>query len=262
MQNSNESVKSKGIVAFAANTDATDYVAIARQTVPLAGQVLGLPYTIITEEQINDYAYTNFRYDRDSEEFVQWRNIGRNLAYDLSPYDETLVIDIDYIVQDRELLKIFELPWDYMLMRNARSLNDEIIPSVMGSMSLPFVWATVFAFRKTARAKLFFDLVQRIQNNYHYYRDLFNVESRQYRNDYAFAMADTILNGFQVQRNSIPGFMLNITQPIESMTVNNNKIIIKDNSSAWVIPKMNMHVMSKQFLQSDNFQEFIKNELA
>jgi len=253
----NNSAKSRGIVAFAANTEATDYVAIANQTVPLAGRVLGLPYTIVTDEQLNDYAYTNFRYDRDSAEFVQWRNIGRNLAYELSPYDETLVIDIDYIVQDTELLKIFELDWDYILMRDARSLNDEYIPTIMGSMSLPFVWATVFAFRKTPRAELFFNLVKRIQNNYHYYRELFNVESRQYRNDYAFAMADVILNGFKVQRNSIPGPLLNVTQPIESIAVKDNKFIIRDQTKAYVIPKMNMHIMGKQYLQSNNFKEFI-----
>lgn len=249
--------KSKGIVAFAANTSTTDYLAIARQTVPLASCVLGLPYTIVTEEQINDYAYTNFRYDTDTEEFVQWRNIGRNLAYELSPYDETLVIDVDYVVQDQDLLKIFETSWDYMLMRNARSLNDEYISSLMSHYSLPFVWATVFAFRKTPKAKLFFDLVKRIQQNYHYYRELFNIESRQYRNDYAFAMADTILNGYRVQHNSIPGPMLNITQAINSIDIDGNRCIIKDAARAYVVPRMNMHIMSKQYLQSENFREFI-----
>lgn len=258
----NNSAKSRGIVAFAANTEATDYVAIANQTVPLAGRVLGLPYTIVTDEQLNDYAYTNSRYDRDSAEFVRWRNIGRNLAYELTPYDETLVIDIDYIVQDQNLLKIFDLDWDYMLMRDARSLNDEYIPALMGSMSLPFVWATVFAFRKTHKAELFFNLVKRIQDNYHYYRELFNVESRQYRNDYAFAMADIVLNGFQVQHNSIPGPLLNVTQPIESIQVKDNKFIIRDTTSAYVIPKMNMHLMGKQYLQTDNFKEFVKNVSA
>ena len=258
----NKYAESRGIVAIAANTETTDYVAIAEQTVPLAGQVLGLPYTIITEEQLSEYAYTNFRYDRDSEEFVQWRNIGRNLAYELTPYDETLVIDIDYIVQDRELLKVFELDWDYILMRDARSLNDDYVPPLMGLHGLPFVWATVFAFRKTPRAELFFSLIKRIQANYHYYRELFNVESRQYRNDYAFAMADVIINGFHVQRNSIPGPLLNVTQTVDSIQVTNNKFIIKDASSAYVVPKMNMHLMGKQYLQSDNFKEFIKNVTA
>lgn len=258
----NKSVKSRGIVAFAANTETIDYVSIANLTVALAGRVLGLPYTIITEEQINDYAYTNYRYDQDSEEFIKWRNIGRNLAYELTPYDETLVIDIDYIVQDRELLKIFELPWDYMLMRDARSLNDEHVPDTMGSRSLPFVWATVFAFRKTPRAELFFNLVKRIQTNYHYYRDLFNIESRQYRNDYAFAMADTILNGYRVQRNSIPGPMLNVTHSVESIIIKDNKVVVKDASRAYVIPRMNMHLIGKQYLQSENFKEFISSVSA
>lgn len=255
--NSNKSVESRGIVAFAVNTAATDYVGIANLTVAHAGRVLGLPYTIITEEYINDYAYTNHRYDTDSKEFVQWRNIGRNLAYELSPYDETLVIDIDYVVQDCELLKLFELPWDYMLMRNARSLNDEHISPTMGPRSLPFVWATVFAFRKTPRAELFFDLVKRIQDNYHYYRELFNVESRQYRNDYAFAIADIILNGYQVQTDSIPGPLLNVTHSIESLERKNNTVVIKDANRAYVIPRMNMHVMGKTYLQSENFKEFI-----
>jgi hypothetical protein len=117
----------------------------------------------------------------------------------------------------------------------------------------------VFTFRKTARAKSFFDLVQRIEANYHYYRELFNVESRSYRNDYAFAMADVILNGFKVSNISIPGPMLNILQPIESMMLQGNRIVIKDKHSAYVVPRMNMHVMGKAYLQSDNFKEFIAN---
>jgi hypothetical protein len=173
-----------------------------------------------------------------------------------------LVIDVDYVLLDAGLLKIFDLPWDYLLQRTARSLNDEYVPNIMGVHSLPYVWATVFAFRKTARAKIFFDLVQRIEANYHYYRELFNVESRSYRNDYAFAMADTILNGFAVSNVSIPGPMLNILQPIKSMTVQGNQIVIKDKHSAYVVPQMNMHVMSKAYLQSDNFKEFINNVTA
>jgi hypothetical protein len=161
------------------------------------------------------------------------------------------------VVQDAGLLKIFDLPWDYLLQRSARSLNDEYVPEVMGAHSLPYVWATVFAFRKTSRAKTFFDLVQRIEANYHYYRELFNAESRSYRNDYAFAMADVILNGFAVSDVSIPGPMLNILQPVESMTVQGNRIVIKDRQTAYVVPRMNMHVMGKAYLQSENFKEFI-----
>jgi hypothetical protein len=253
---SNESVKSRGIVAFAINTNATNYVAIANRTLPLASRVLGLPYTLITEEHLAR-TWSNNRYDIDTNEFVQWRNLGRNLCYELSPYDETLVIDIDYVVQDCSLLKLFDIPSDYLLQRRARALNDEDIPHLMGAYSLPYVWATVFLFRKTPRAKMFFDLVRRIQENYHYYRELFNVENRIYRNDYAFAMADVILNGFTIKQNSIPGQLLNIMQPINSVERQGNQLIIKDRERAYVIPQMNFHVLSKAYLQSDNFKEFI-----
>jgi hypothetical protein len=260
--NSNASEKSRGIVAFAINTATTDYVSIAQQTVALAARVLDLPYTIITEDHRADKNWHNYRHDVDIGQLVEWKNFGRNLCYELSPYDETLVIDADYVVQDAGLLKIFDLPWDYLLQRTARSLNDEYVPNTMGAHSLPYVWATVFAFRKTTRAKAFFDLVQRIEANYHYYRELFNAESRSYRNDYAFAMADVILNGFAVSNISIPGPMLNILQPIESMTVQGNQVIIKDRHSAYVVPQINMHVMSKKYLQSNNFKEFITNVTA
>ena len=259
MQNYVQSEKSRGILAFAINSADTDYVSIATRTVGLASRVLGLPSTIITQDHMADMNWHNYRYDVDLGRPVEWKNFGRCLSYDLSPYDETLVIDVDYVVQDSSILKIFDLPWDYLLQRTARSLNDEWVPNMMGSRSLPYVWATVFAFRKTARAKTFFDLVTRIQANYHYYRELFNAESRSYRNDYAFSMADIILNGFRVSNTGIPGYMLNVLQPIQSMTIKNNQVVIKDKNSAYVVPRMNMHVMSKAYLQSDNFKEFVEH---
>jgi hypothetical protein len=255
--NSSAYVKSRGIVAFAVNTSTTDYVGIANKTLKLAGQILNLPYTIITEDSVCEYIRPSTRHDRDLGKFVEWKNMGRNSAYHASPYDETLVIDVDYVVQDDSLLKIFDVPWDYLLMRDARSLTNEDVPTLMGAHSLPYVWATVFAFRKTSRAKMFFDLVTRIQDNYHYYRELFNVESRTYRNDYAFAMADVIMSGFALNTHSIPGPMLNVLQPIDSIEVKGNQLVIKDPNGAYVIPRMNMHIMSKQYLQSNNFDKFV-----
>jgi hypothetical protein len=256
--NSSKSVKSRGIVAFAVNTSTTDYVAIANLTIPLAAKVLNLPYTIVTEDSVAKYARYSTRHDIDTGTFVEWKNVGRNSAYELSPYDETLVIDVDYVVQDKSLLKIFDLPWDYILQRHARSLNDDYMPPLMGERSLPYVWATVFAFRRTPKSQMFFELVTRIQENYLYYKELFNVTNRTYRNDYAFAMADVILNGFKICNDfSIPGPMVNVTQTINSIEAQDNKLVIKDRAHAYVVPKTDLHVMSKQYLQSNNFRDFV-----
>lgn len=256
--NSNVLEKSRGIVAFAVNNSETDYVSIASQTLKLAGHTLNLPYTLITPTVELE---GNQRFDIDKEQFVQWRNAGRYQAYELSPYDETIVIDADYLVVNQNILKIFECTWDYIIMKQARGLTQEF-PCTMGKNSLPYVWATVFAFRRTPRAKMFFDLVKRIQDNYEYYKKLFNIGPRNFRNDFAFSIADIILNGYAVTDHGIPGPMLNVDQPINSITHCANGFVIKDDNRAFIVPRTNLHIMSKQYLQSKQFKEFVDCELA
>lgn len=263
MKNSKKFVKSRGILAFAYNTATTDYEAIAHNTLSAASRRLNLPYTLITDKDLPCNT-DNVRYDIDTKDFVQWRNQGRHAAYELSPYEETIVIDVDYLVLDRTLLTIFDQRWDYILQRNSHALT-QTWPTTMGPQSLPYIWATVFAFRKTERARLFFDLVKRVQQNYSYYRSLFNIQERNYRNDYAFAIADIIINGFTVNEISIPGSMLAVDQTITSITPDKNNLVIRDSSCAYVVPQTNLHIMSKQYLQSDNFKkltEWALNELA
>jgi hypothetical protein len=258
MQNLKKLEKSRGIVAFANNTQTTDYVAIAQRTLELASRTLGLPYTIIT----NPVAYENSRYDIDTKQFVTWNNAGRYQAYELSPYDETLVIDVDYLVFDCQLASMFDTVTDYTIMRHAQGLTQQSATQ-MGPNSLPYVWATAFIFKKTPRAQMFFDLVGRIQSNYSYYRELFNIQERNYRNDYAFGIADIILNGYQVGIGSLPGPMLNIDQPIKSITLHNDHFfVIRDEAQAYVVPRMNIHILSKAYLLSDQFQDFLNSVTA
>ncbi|CAB4133708.1 hypothetical protein UFOVP257_430 [uncultured Caudovirales phage] len=255
MQNSKKLEKSRGIVAFAKNTETTDYISIAKNTLSVASKVLHLPHTIITD--VDDSEFINSRYDVDTESFVQWRNYGRHLAYDMSPYDETIVIDADYLVLDNSLRGIFDQPWDYLLQRKSHALTVEW-ETKMGNTSLPYVWATVFAFRKTERAKIFFDLVERVYTNYRYYRALFNIKERNYRNDYAFAIADIILNGYAISNNGIAGSMLAINQPINSIEIKDKQLLVKDSNRAYVVPRTNLHIMSKAYLQSANFAKLIE----
>jgi hypothetical protein len=253
-KNLEKSEKSRGIVAFAVNTETTNYVEIATRTLKIASQTLDLPYTILSPQA----SAGNQRFDIDTEQFVQWNNFDRHSVYELSPYDETLVIDADYLILDNNLNTIFDTSWDYLLQRNSYALTQEW-PSAMGPNSLPFVWATVFAFRKTFRSKLFFHLVSRVQDNYEYYRNLFNIVERNYRNDYAFAIADYILNGYTKCEQSIPGNMLTVDQVIKSISIHGLQLIIKDENRSYVIPRTNIHIMSKAYLQSKDFQLLVDN---
>ncbi len=127
MQNLKKSEKSRGILAFAYNIDTIDYVSIAQLTLELASKKLNLPYTLITDKEFkNDI--NNTRYDIDSNTFVKWRNVGRHNAYYLSPYDETLVIDVDYLVIDNSLNKIFETS-HYKIIYKYKTNNQSTVSS-------------------------------------------------------------------------------------------------------------------------------------
>jgi hypothetical protein len=273
IMNSGASAESKGVVFFAHNTVDVDYVRIADLSARLVEQHLDLPITLVTDTESQpehdydhvvrvEYKGNNFRNDHISKEVKQWKNHGRYTAYEHSPYDNTLLIDTDYLVLDDGLLKLMELDYDYRVMENSNS-SAETMPARMGQVSLPYLWATVVMFRKCPRSKMFFDLVGRIQRNWAYYRNLFMVDGTSYRNDYSFAMANIILNGYcSTSKNIIPWKMFTVVQEVVRMDTNlKDKIIVRLNDLAITIPKHNVHVMDKNFLTSEAFEEFVEEIL-
>ena len=273
IMNSGASAESKGVVFFAHNTVDVDYVRIADLSARLVEQHLDLPITLVTDTESQpehdydhvvrvEYKGNNFRNDHISKEVKQWKNHGRYTAYEHSPYDNTLLIDTDYLVLDNGLLKLMELDYDYRVMENSNS-SAETMPARMGQVSLPYLWATVVMFRKCPRSKMFFDLVGRIQRNWAYYRNLFMVDGTSYRNDYSFAMANIILNGYcSTSKNIIPWKMFTVVQEVVRMDTNlKDKIIVRLNDLAITIPKHNVHIMDKNFLTSEAFEEFVEEIL-
>lgn len=254
MQNLNSSAKSRGVVIFATNTDLIDYVSIAEQNAKLIKHYLGLPTTIIAGTSTG----TNSRFSTDTNTFIEWKNFGRYQAYEASPYDETILLDADYLIFDNSLLKLFETKFDYLLFNRNLYINAINNESTMGPHSLPYIWATAVLFRKSERSKLFFDLIAKIQRNYAYYRLLYNIQEGNYRNDYAFAIAHYIINGYTLALDSYaPWAISTVTGTIDSISINNNQLIVKTIRDAYVLPKQNLHVMSKAFLTSPQLPELV-----
>ena len=251
MTNLNASVKSRGVVLFAFNTDTVDYELIAERASRLITHTLNLPVTVITEMSS---LQTNIR--QGYAHGTQWFNGDRYRAYELSPYDETLLLDSDYLVLDDALLKILESTADYNIVSNNQNFHQTMTGN-MGEMSLNYVWATAIAFKKTLRSKMLFDLVGRVQNNYGYYCKLYNIRRSNFRNDYAFAIADNIINGYTASPG-IPWTMLTVDKTVKALEIKNNKILVREDDVAHVISQQSIHVMDKVYLQSDNYNQFIE----
>lgn len=269
MTNSGVSEKSKGVVVFAFNTQDVDYVRLADHTSRLTQHHLGLPITLITDHEAEpkfDYE-TIIRIESKSGNFrshgaikKEWRNFDRYTAYELSPYDTTILLDSDYLVLDDSLLKLLYQDFNYKLMFNSHSPNDKLY-NLMGNTGLPFVWATIVLFRKSPKSELYFNLIKRIQENYAYYKTLFNCNG-SYRNDYAFAIANIILSGYDLAENQgIPWSMLTLENKLTDIELKTNFLIVREETHAHVIAKQNVHVMDKKFLISEKFERFV-NEMV
>jgi len=264
MKNLNVPAKSRGVVLFAFNTAAVDYVAIAEQSARLIHHTLNLPVTLITDKQtITEHIDQTVIVENNTDNVrvgyakgTPWRNGNRYQAYELSPYNETILLDSDYLMLDNSLLKVLDTTEDYRLVYNNRNPKQSMTGD-MGQISFDYVWATAIAFKRTDKTARLFNLVGRIQRNYSYYRKLYHIRETNFRNDYAFAIANNIVSGYSPKQDqSIPWSMLTLDQSISNIEIKNSMMIVRSNE-AHVIPKQNIHVMDKDFLLSKNYIKFV-----
>jgi hypothetical protein len=138
---------------------------------------------------------TNRRYLDD--QLVDFINETRILAYDLTPYDRTLVIDTDLLIFSAELNKYWDLDQEFLICPGMLELQQNTIGPAeyeINPYSIGQLWATAIMFSRTPEVAIFFDLVKHIHDEYNYYSHLYDFDSNQYRNDYAFSIACHIMS--------------------------------------------------------------------
>jgi hypothetical protein len=148
-----------------------------------------------------NYNFANSRNYSDTSfnvKMLQFYNCNHWQAYDLSPYDETLFIDADYLIMSNALSNCWGSVNDVMINHKIVSPIDECEPysKTIDDFGIRLYWATVVYFRKSSIAEHLFSIVRHVQENYSYYRDLYCFSSGMFRNDHAFSIAVHMLNGF------------------------------------------------------------------
>ena len=214
---------SRGIVLFAHNNDNTDYYKMAVYTAKRVNRFYDLPVTIITDaSSVTDDTYQfdkTILIEPDSSNSINrrtWINKGRYQVYDLSPYDETLVLDTDYMINSRELLKTFEQPSDFMCYRSSKYLLNPSANETMSTNGLGIYWATVMRFNRSNRARDVFKMIEMVQKNYQHYADLHNFLPYTYRNDYALTIALRTVNGhLESEQDFITGRLIHAGQTVK-----------------------------------------------
>jgi hypothetical protein len=212
----------RGVVIIAHNTIRQDYYRMGVAVAKRAQQFLNLPTTIITDlTTLNSHGAGEYKFDHtiivepDRDNYLKkatWINKGRYRVYELTPYDDTLVLDTDYVINSTALLNVFDQPTDFCCYRTARYMFSDDPNEMIGPYSHSTYWATVMRFRKTERTRDLFQLIKIIQENYAYYAELHGFLPYTYRNDHALTIALRAINGHIEQPSDfIPGELQHVS---------------------------------------------------
>ena len=207
---------SKGICLFAYNST-FNYVKIANIAAALSKKFIGHPVTLITNkssmidvdtsaiDDIIEFDSTEsnqrvFRTTHDGNtKTIEWKNLTRANIYELSPYDQTLLIDCDYLIFNDNLSKLFDTNIEFTCHRDVYDVTGMNIFNKdrrLNMYSIPMLWATVIYFRKTEFSKSVFDMMHMIKDNYEYYSLLYGFQQNPFRNDFALSIAYHSLSGY------------------------------------------------------------------
>jgi len=264
----------RGAILFAYNSPKYNYYSMAVHTAKRINHYLDLPVTVVTDEESSvphlshhfDKVIINTPDKNNIRDWGVWINKGRYQAYEFSPYDETILLDTDYMINSNKLLKTFDVSYDFCCHSNTSYLMEPSAPQeILSVYSYQTLWATVISFRKTKRAKQIFDCLEMVQKNYEHYSNIHSFIGGVYRNDYALTLALRIANGHTILSGDIiPWDLVHVGKHINiyscSNEVNNSEFVLMyDNWQRGKIRKdyitikdMDFHVMSK-----DNFMELI-----
>lgn len=207
-----------GALIFAFDTEHTRYLHMAAWCAERVKHWLNIPVAVVTnnpeaeQESVFDrviYADPlgeNSRWFGDLEQHVPWHNSNRVDAYTVTPWDQTLVLDADFVVNSDRLGLVLDCPHKFMCFRSAYNLArpDEKFLDSFGTYRFPMYWATVMMFRKSNTAQYIFDAMQMVRENWQHYRDLYHIAQPTYRNDYALSIALGIVSGQTMKVDTIP----------------------------------------------------------
>jgi hypothetical protein len=272
----------KGILIYAHNSKKVDYLDLALISGSLSSKNLNLPVSLVTDKSTLEWAKESKKYKSiervfdniilsedyfsdasrklydgiDYKEDVPFLNKNRCNAWNLTPYENTLLIDSDFLIFSNLLNEYWNIDADFMIspvasdvfIENRLEYNDRYISEV----GIKMCWATTIMFKKNQFSKALFDLVELIRDNYTYFADLYRFDHRMFRNDIAFSIAQHILNGNKSSNiPALPPILTTIDKDI-LIDVKEDKLFFlissKYDNSYTVCSKKNqdVHIMNKQ----------------
>jgi hypothetical protein len=257
----------RGALIFAFNNEHIDYVAMAAWSARNIHRHLGIPVCVVTDSDSirTDYEFdqviaaapqgSNWRNFGDIPQPCTWYNGNRVDAYALSPWDQTLVLDADYVVASDQLSCLWQVDQDFLAHRWAwevTGVDGFEQNNFFGLHRMPMSWATVMMFRRSHQAELMFGCMNMIRANWDHYRHLYGVTTSTYRNDIALSIAMSIMDGHTLTWPTIPWPLtsVNTSHKVTQLSQDQYRVEYSNSRSQtrWITLQQDFHAMGKRHL--------------
>jgi hypothetical protein len=254
----------QGILLFAHDNEQIQYSLLAAWQARRIHKWLNKPVSIVTDSQS---LATLKQHDLDQEfdhiilsdaetdqkkvyakEALTFKNVNRTDAYDLTPYDETLVIDIDIVIQSDRLNLVWNNVEDYLVCKNCNDILNRKWTALeyLHRTGIEFYWATLFYFKKTNQTTEFFNLCKHIKENYKEYAKEYCIDDSYIRNDHIWSIAVHQLGAAEIP--AVLWFGVS-TDPLVHMTA--DTVVVNGAK----IQGQDVHVMDKYSLMEHALKE-------
>jgi len=256
-----------GALIFAYDNENIDYLSMAAWSADNIRRHLGIPVAVVTDvetdklKKFDKVIINHRRSDSSTRNFsdaglITWHNTNRMDAYNLTPWDRTLLLDADYVVSSSDLTKVLEADQDLLCHQTAydiSSQNDFSGLNYFGSHHMPMWWATVVMFRKSQHARLVFESMSMIRDHWKHYVDIYHTGNSVYRNDHSLTIALGIVSGHTLDHPSIPWSLASVLpeHALSQISQDHYRIDFTDseNRRRWIeIKNQDFHAMGKKHL--------------
>jgi hypothetical protein len=257
-----------GVMLFAFDSDKINYTKIAAWSAARVHRHLEMPVCLVTDRDTDtlpavfDHVITvprpglTRRYFDDIGDSVDWFNQGRCDAFHLTPYDRTLVLDVDYVINSSQLSCLVNASNDFLCHIGATDVaTGQALSPSFGRGNIPMSWATVMMFGRNRQAEMIFDCMRMVQQNWQHYRDLYGIDRPTYRNDHALSIARLLANGHWTSGDHIPWTLASVIPGHELKADADADTWRVDHSvngrARWLkISHQDFHAMGKSFLEA------------
>lgn len=242
---------SRGFLLFAHNNSEIDYVKLASICASRIKKFTNKPVALVTDSKIESPVFDHVIYSpvdksnkRTLNNKVQYfYNISRLDSFRLSPFDETIVVDVDYLVNSTLLDQYFGSDESFLMAKGVKNLHDAEHYGPMPGLKMK--WATTLYFKKDKIAETIFNQAKLVKENYNFYKQLYKFDVGNFRNDYAFTIAEHIVKG--TPSHSLPEITF-LVSPLDTILriTNQDRYVCLVNNTPCVLNGIDLHFFNKQ----------------